>query len=411
MQKLLIITGDYPPNKTGDANHVFFVARHLAARGIDVQVLTSVLQDIPESPGVRVFPEMRRWSWSSLPHLARFLRRSRPAAVLQIFDQFGRMYGYEPMMTFAPTVAKAAIPAARYVTQFETPYGIRTRQLPFLTRVIRKGMKSWSRLGPGYHPYGTLLRDSDHVIVLSEAHRTELTEEYPDLHRKSSLIPPPPIMALVDDPGPAARARGRELLGVKDGEFIFAFFGYVYKHKGFEALFQALRQVTLRLPHVKLVVIGGYSSDLFNPRGTAENQRYWDDLQRLTRDLGIADRVIWTGSFRPQDDRASLILRGADACVLPFDFGVHLNNSSVAVAASHGLPMVATRAVDTDEQFITGHNVQLCPPRDPPALAGALEAVATDPVLRDRLGAGIRELAKEWFSWDRTIDKTLQALS
>ncbi|HEV3203629.1 MAG TPA: glycosyltransferase family 4 protein, partial [Gemmataceae bacterium] len=344
MLKLLLISGDYPPNNTGDANHVFFVARHLANRGIEVQVLTSAIAGIPHCPGVQVFPEMRNWSWSSLPRFARFVRNCRPDAVLQIFDQFGRMYAYQPMMTFAPTVTKKLIPSARFVTQFETPYGIRTRQLSFLTRVLRRGMKRWSRLGPGYHPYGTLLRDSDHIIVLSEAHRTELIAEYPALSVKSSLIPPPPLITVCSDTGPIARARGRALMGAKEGEFLFAFFGYIYQGKGIETLLYAFREVASRLPQVRLVLIGGYNSDLFNPEGSTKNKQYWEEIQRLPRDLGIANRVMWTGNYNAEDDRASLLLGGVDACVLPLDQGIHLNNSSVAVAAGHSLPIIATRA-------------------------------------------------------------------
>ena len=404
--KLLVITGDFPPNRTGDANHVFFLARNLAAQGVEVQVLTWALEGIPECPGVAVCPEMKGWSWRDLPHLVRFLRRSHPDWILQIYDQFGRMYGHQPMMTFAPTIARRVLPSVRFVTQVETPYGIRTRRLGFWTRVIRRGMKRWSLLGPGYHPYGTLLRDSDHVIVLSEAHRTKLLEECPQLLEKSSLIPPPPIMAFCEQ---GSRAQARTALGTREDEFLFAFFGYVYKGKGMETLFEAFRRVADCLPQAKLVLIGGYSNDRFNPEGTAKNRLYWESMHALVRHLGISERVIWTGSHSPQDEQASLFLTGSDACVLPFDYGIHLNNSSVAVAAHHGLPLIATRVSDTESQFLDGEAVQLCPPCDPAALAGALQAVATDAALRERLRAGIRELAKEWFSWDRAVERTLRA--
>ena len=39
----------------------------------------------------------------------------------------------------------------------------------------------------------------------------------------------------------------------------------------------------------------------------------------------------------------TLYLCAADICVLPFNVGVRLNNSSFAAAAAHGLPIVTTR--------------------------------------------------------------------
>jgi glycosyltransferase involved in cell wall biosynthesis len=410
MPKLLLITGDYPPICKGDANHAFFLARHLARRGVDVRVLTTALRGVPKSPGVRVFPAMRRWTWASLPRLAWYLWRSKPDAILQLFDQKGAMYGLHPMMTFAPTVAKQIVPTARFVTQFETPTGVKPTRLSRSERAIRKVMGRLSGQEHGYHSYGTLLQDSDHIIVLSEAHRTELTKEYSQLGRKSTLIPPPPIMAPCRDNYDVVRARGRGLLGIQKEEFLFAFFGYIYAGKGMETLLSAFCSLTRRFPQAKLVLIGGCGLGAPNAAWNTPNQIYWQEIQRLCRDLGLSGRTIWTGTIPPTDERASLYLRAADACVLPFDSGVHLNNSSFSVAVTYGLPVITTRADDTEGQFVDDHNVLLCPPRDSAALTGAMATVLTNPVLRERLRIGGKELAEEWFSWDRAIDRMLKTL-
>ena len=95
-------------------------------------------------------------------------------------------------------------------------------------------------------------------------------------------------------------------------------------------------------------------------------------------------------------------------CVLPFNDGVRLNNSSFAVAASHGLPIVTTLGDSLESPFLDGENVRLCLPKNPVALAAAITELAHSPDMRKRLAAGARRLAESHFSWDRTIDATLR---
>jgi glycosyltransferase involved in cell wall biosynthesis len=91
------------------------------------------------------------------------------------------------------------------------------------------------------------------------------------------------------------------------------------------------------------------------------------------------------------------------------DVGVQLNNSSVAAAAAHGLPIVATRGSRLEAAFVDRENILLCPPKDPERMSAAIEALVDDPALRERLSAGSRRLAEEWFSWPRAIDRILKA--
>lgn len=66
--------------------------------------------------------------------------------------------------------------------------------------------------------------------------------------------------------------------------------------------------------------IGG-KIDLDVPGG----ETYYDKMRDLARELGIDDRIIWTGSFRPEEEEASLYLHASDIGVLPFIEGIQLN--------------------------------------------------------------------------------------
>lgn len=97
--------------------------------------------------------------------------------------------------------------------------------------------------------------------------------------------------------------------------------------------------------------------------------------------------------------------------MLPFDYGVSMNNSRFAAAAAHALPIISTRGPILESPFVHGDNVLLCPPRDPDALAGAIESLMHEPGLRERLAAGALAMPREWFSWDRAIERTLAVLA
>ena len=98
---------------------------------------------------------------------------------------------------------------------------------------------------------------------------------------------------------------------------------------------------------------------------------YVNELNNLPRTLGIQDKVTWTGDT----EQASLYLHASDLCVLPFDLGIAMNNSSFAAAAAHGLPIISTRGRILERYFAHEENVFLCPPQDPHALAAAIQTL------------------------------------
>lgn len=409
--KILLISGEFPPIKTGDANHAFYTAVHLARRGHDVHVLTSDVRDVYRHSGFQVYPVMRGWSRADLPALKRVAARCAPDAVLQLF--VGRMYGNRVMMTFAPTIIKSVLPAARFVTQFEWVGDMKNWHQSLGERFIRKLMAH--RAGPGVdYEYGTLLRDSDHIIVLSDNHRERLVAGHADVQDKITLVPPGPLLTFSKQGAEEAQRQGRSLLGVRSDEFLFLNYGYILPFKGLETLLEAFQRVAERHPNARLALVGGFGEKTLHENiiaRSSEEPSYAERIQSLPTRLGIAERVIWAGPFPTGDDRASLCLRAADVGILPFDDGVRLNRSSLAAVAAHGLPTITTQCPYLERQFVDRENVFLCPPRDTAALAAAMETVMTDSKIRTDLALGIQRFAEEWFSWEKVLDLTLGALS
>ena len=71
-----------------------------------------------------------------------------------------------------------------------------------------------------------------------------------------------------------------------------------------------------------------------------------------------------------------------------------------------GLPVVATEVGGVPELVEDGVTGFLVPPRDPDALAEALQKLIADPELRRRMGEAGREKALKEFTLDRMLHET-----
>lgn len=398
--KVLVISAAFPPSRGGENDHMLHLSKRLAERGLDVHVLTVKGNGVPGDLPFRVYPIMRDWSWSDLPRLMNFLMHCSPQAVFLKYSAW--MYHDHPMITFAPTISKFLLPRSPFVTQFGIPDGSLPQQKSRLVRGIRRAMA----LGAGKenvdYNFGTLLRDSNRIIVLGEYHGAVLSERLPAAKNKMVLIPPPPILHMVAQNNGTNRKLGRQMLGLGDGDFVLAYFGVLYRSKGLETLLKAFQIVAAQRTNLRLVLIGGQAN-------VRDGLLYFNEICELSRELKIEDKLT-AREYEWDSFDGSLYLHASDACVLPFDQGITLNRSSFAGAAAHGLPIITTRGNALESPFVDGRNVLLCQPKNAESLAAAIESLVGSPELRQRLSDGALEMAREWFSWDKAIEQTVEAL-
>jgi glycosyltransferase involved in cell wall biosynthesis len=395
--KVLMITV-LPPIKFAEADHAFHLCEHLADYGVEMHVIAQKGCVMPSHPRITVYPIMQKWSWVELPRLLRYTLRCSPDAIFLIYH--GEIYQAHPMITFTPTFLRTFRPAVPFITLFEDACGSCASRTSLPSRALRKGLAQW--LGPSDVDYGfgTLLRDSNRLIVVSDRSRGRLAECFSSVDSKSVLVPCPPIMRMISGDDGTARRLKRSALDLKEDEFLIAYFGRIYPFKGLETLLRAFQLVNGQRRPARLIMIGGY---LGNPS-------YFHKMQTMSKELGLEDRVMWTGEYDWESDEASRSLRAADICVLPFDTGVCIHNSSLAGALAHGLPVITTQGIDMESVFIHKSNVFLCPPQNPDALAKAIETLIATPELRQRLSVGARELVEEWFSWEKAVQRTVEVL-
>ena len=404
--KVLIISA-FPPDPAPEANHALHLSEHLAKSGLAVHVLCKKGSIAATQQNIVVHPVIDDWTWSDLPRLAKSMKSCQPDVVLFLY--LGWVYNHQPMITFLPTICKTVLPGVPCVTQFEAiDEGSPSRS--FLTRALRAAIALWAG-GKDMHPsFGTLLRDSARIIVLSSPHRARLANHYRGVEEKSMILPPPPLIRFCPDQPATARKRARDAIGAAQSDFVLIYWGYIYPGKGVETLLRAFRIVCSQKPNMRLVLVGGTLEFPQQP-GRVSCRDYARMVEELPEKLGIADRVICTGHFNWDSDEGSRYLHAGDACVLPLDWGVTLNNSSLAAAATHGLPVIATELpVGRDDALEHGRNIYLCRPRDPEMLAEAIQLISDNTDLRERLRVGILDLARNWHRWDTMTERLIEVL-
>ena len=164
--------------------------------------------------------------------------------------------------------------------------------------------------------------------------------------------------------------------------------------KGFDVLLRALALV----PDVGLILIGDGECSA--------------NLRRLAHALGIQARVTFAGRLDMDGaGEAALAAAYANAEVfcLPSTERAESFGLVLLEAMRAGLPTVASDIPGSGVGFVVRHNETglLVPPGDVPALAGALQRMANDAALRQRLGAAGQKRWLEEFTLDRAADQTL----
>ncbi|HUA50627.1 MAG TPA: glycosyltransferase family 4 protein [Candidatus Sulfotelmatobacter sp.] len=123
--------------------------------------------------------------------------------------------------------------------------------------------------------------------------------------------------------------------------------------------------------------------------------------------LGIADRIDWLGA--QAHDTVIRHYRAADLFVLASRIAPDGDRDGLPnvlmEAQSQGLACVATAVSAIPELIRPDETGLLVPPRDPPALAAALERLIVDPELRARLGGAGHQRLLRGFSHVHGIDR------
>lgn len=174
----------------------------------------------------------------------------------------------------------------------------------------------------------------------------------------------------------------RAAFGIAPGDVVIGCLGRLHPMKGLGILMNAARgRLTSGNPPAKLLFVGD------GPMRA--------ELEALAAKLGVADKVVFAGF---QED-VQTGLAAMDVVALPsLSEGLPV---SLIEALAMKKPIVATTVGGIPQMIDEGVNGLLVPPNDPAALKAAVERLAGDPALRERMGAASLVIARERFSIER----------
>lgn len=177
-------------------------------------------------------------------------------------------------------------------------------------------------------------------------------------------------------------------------ETLIAYVGNISSQDGLDHLLGAMYHLEYDL---------GYKDWYCNIIGKADNL---SELQRLAKELGISERVRFTGYI--SDDEMLRILSTSDICIVP-DPDNPLNNKStmnkVMEYMALGKPMVAYDLVE--HKFSAQDAALYAIPNDKMDMARQILKLVQDPALRAQMGEFGRQRVETQLKWEYSAEKLL----
>ena len=195
-------------------------------------------------------------------------------------------------------------------------------------------------------------------------------------------------------PGGGNQQIGKEW-GVGDDELLVGVVANLIHYKGHLEIVEAAWGLKDKFPGLKFVFVGR--------DGGMKKQ-----IEQKIAALDMRTRIVLAGSRQDVDRIIPLF----DVMVLASHEEGFSNVLLEGMACE--VPIVATNVGGSPESVVDGDTGLIVPPRNPKALAEALEKLISDPDLRERLGKAGRRRVKEHFSREkliRTMDEFYQRIT
>ncbi len=273
--RILVVNSFFPPRTTGSAHFSLDVAREFVRQGHEVWALTTSVPGAPECEDLDGIHVVRLPAWSVTPGNLAFnyalpfvVRPGIVRRVKRLFDEFRPDVVHQNGQFFDLTFVTTWVAWRRRIPRvltIHTPLMHTSRVLAaFISLVDRSVLRVLN--APG-RP----------MMVGVDRYVCEMVQRRH--HPRRGPVRFIPATLRVDEFGAGDGQRVRRDLGLGDRPIILSF-GHVIPIRSRVPLVQALPRIVERFPDVGVLVVG---------------EVYYDEFQRLARELGVADHVLVTG--------------------------------------------------------------------------------------------------------------------
>ena len=159
---------------------------------------------------------------------------------------------------------------------------------------------------------------------------------------------------------------------------MLATFGLISPGKGIEMAIAAMPAIVARHPKALYVIAGQTHPEVAKLHG----EEYRISLERLARDLDLADHVVFDDRFLNLEDLSSM-LAATTIYLTPYRSREQIVSGALTFAIVAGCPTVSTPYFYAEDLLASGAGM-LVPFDDPAALAEAVNGLLDDPKRLER---------------------------
>lgn len=406
--KLLYISQYFPPEMGAPAARAVELARHWVVDGHEVTVLTG----FPNHPTGVVKAEYRRklrrlvcretvdgvkvirtWLWP--------LPNRRPLERMLNYGSFFLSASASGLFVERPDVIIATSP--QLLVALSGYWLARVKRVPFVFEVRDLWPESLSAVGVGNQDSalnrglaamaGFLYRNSDHIVVVTEAFRKHLIAKWRVPAEQISVVEngvEPELFA------PTDAGQTRKELGVED-KFVVSYIGTLGMAHGLATLIEAAEQVAVQAPEVVFLVVGE----------GAEKER----IVRVARDRGLAN--IRFLDQQPREKIPALVSASDASLVLlkKTDVFKTVIPTKMLEFMSCERPVILGVDGQARELLERAHAGIFVEPENASALVDAITVLKERPELRASLGKNGRHFVLQHLSRGRTAQIYIEVLN
>jgi glycosyltransferase involved in cell wall biosynthesis len=210
----------------------------------------------------------------------------------------------------------------------------------------------------------------------------------------------PNIAELVDEIGEETQRTVQQL----EGRTVLATFGLISASKGLEQVVHALPTIVARHPDVVYLIAGQTHPEVIKHEG----ESYRLCLERLVRDLGLTDHVLFLDRFLTEAELAVLLTK-TTLYQTPYRSREQIVSGALTFAVAAGCPVVSTPYFYAEDLLSSGAGV-LVPFGDPGAWATAVIDLLNAPAKLAEAAAEARRVGAD-LSWPSVGKATLEILA
>jgi glycosyltransferase involved in cell wall biosynthesis len=353
----------HPPIVGGQELFAAQVVRELAARGLEVGVITR--QTVPPAPVAETIGSVR-------------VRRIAPAGILKGkgWRAVGPLLGFLGRLSFmllkesrrydvlivsgVKIIPLVVVPVCllmgkrcivRAESFFELHEAVSTESLESMDSVSGRGIGAIADAVRRF-----MLRRADYVIAISQQIRAQLIARG-IAEARIREIPNAVDTRRFRPAAPLEKRELRERFGLPTDRTVLIFSGRLSRAKGLPMLVEAWPALLERHPDLYLVIVGS-------------GKLSFDDCEESIRAFVAARRLSDSIKFAGESDRVNEYLQASDMFVFPTEYeGFSL---ALVEALACAMPVVVTAVGAAPDLIRHGQNGYLFPPKDPQAMLAAL---------------------------------------